>query len=155
MRWHYRDPALLWLFVPAYALHLVEEFWGGFPQWIARVAGEPLPPAAFLSINAAAMAVLVLAIRAATSSERAGWLAVAIGTAAGTNAIAHLGGSMLTGIYSPGLLTGIVIYVPLSLLTLTRAVRQAPPTAFGRGVAVGIVVNVVVFIVASATARLT
>jgi len=42
VRWHYRDPALVWLFVGAYAAHLVEEFFGGFLEWFGLVAGRPL-----------------------------------------------------------------------------------------------------------------
>jgi hypothetical protein len=31
VRWHYRDAGLLWLFVPAYLVHLAEEWFAGFP----------------------------------------------------------------------------------------------------------------------------
>ena len=59
MRWHYRDPLLVWLFIPAYALHVLEEWIGGFPEWVAFFAGAPLPRSAFALINAAAMFLMI------------------------------------------------------------------------------------------------
>jgi hypothetical protein len=35
MRWHYRDPLLAWLLPLSYALHILEEWFGGFPEWMA------------------------------------------------------------------------------------------------------------------------
>jgi hypothetical protein len=154
VRWQYRDPALLWLFALAYAAHLTEEVLAGFPRWLALVTGEPLPMTAFVAINAAGMAIVVWAIRAATTREQAGWAGIAVAAAAGVNALAHLAGSLLTAEYSPGLFTGVVLYVPLSFLTLTRAFQQAPPRAFATGLATGAAANVVVFLVASSIARL-
>src|SRR5687767_7961950 len=80
MRWHYRDPGLLWPFVPAYLIHVAEEWFAGFPLWLEQIVGRPVPGAAFLLINAVALAMLIAAIRAATRAERSGWLAVAIAT---------------------------------------------------------------------------
>jgi hypothetical protein len=148
MRWHYRDPALLWLFVPAYAAHLLEEYFAAFRRWVALVAGGELPLSVFVAINAVGMTFLLLAIRAAVKRERAGWAAVAVATIAGVNGLAHAGGTIATGVYAPGLVTGIVFYVPLALLTLTRAVHQAEPGQVARGVAIGVVVHVLVAVAA-------
>jgi hypothetical protein len=152
MRWHYRDPLLLWLFVPAYLAHLAEEWWAGpgFPAWIAAFAGRPLPGAAFIAINATALVLLVAGIRAATRRESAGWIAVAIATVVSLNAVLHLLGSLAAGSYSPGMVTGIVIYVPLGLLTLLRASHQQSPPAFARGALAGIVIHAVVILAALA-----
>jgi uncharacterized protein with HXXEE motif len=150
VRWHYRDAGLLWLFVPAYGVHLVEEWLGGFPAWIATVVGRPLPGTAFLIINAVAMVLVVIGIRAAVSAERYGWIGVAIATVFLINTVSHLAGSLVTGTYSPGLLSAVILYVPLALLTLTRAVDQAPRDHVLRGAIVGAVIHFIVFIVAFA-----
>ncbi len=153
MRWHYRDPLLLWLFVPAYLAHLAEEWWAGFPEWIAVFARRPLPAAAFVAINAVALVVLIAAVRATTHRESNGWMAVAIATVFTLNALLHLLGSLASASYSPGMLTGVVIYVPLGLLTLLRAWHQQPPSEFARGAAAGVAVHAVVVIVAFAATR--
>ncbi len=76
MRWHYRDAGLLWPFVPAYMIHVAEEWFAGFPQWLGQIVGRPLPGSAFLLINAVALAMMIAAIRAATRAEHNGWIGV-------------------------------------------------------------------------------
>lgn len=154
MRWHYRDPALVWLFVPAYLCHVAEEYFGGFTAWIGTVIGRPLPLSAFLLINAVALVVMVAAIRAATQHERHGWMAIAVATVLLVNAVLHLLGSMATGTYSPGLITGVVVYVPLAQLALVRAWHQAPAPLFRRGLVAGFVVHALVFVAAATATRL-
>jgi Protein of unknown function with HXXEE motif len=148
VRWHYRDPGLLWLFVPAYVAHIAEEWSGGFPQWIARVAGQPISPSAFFIINGIALVLLAVGIRAATRSEQSGWIAVAVATIALVNTLAHAAGAALTRSYSPGLISAIVLYVPLGLLALIRAVDQAPRSQLARGVVAGLVIHALVFVIA-------
>jgi hypothetical protein len=155
MRLHYRDPPLLWLFVPAYLAHLSEEVLAGpgFAAWIARVIGGPLPMTAFLTINAAALAALIAGVRAAVRREEAGWAAVAIATIAVTNAVAHLLGSAVTRAYSPGLVTGVVLYLPLGSIALLRAGYQAKGRTFRLGVASGLLLHALVFAVVFASTR--
>lgn len=153
VRWHYRDRGLLWLFIPAYGIHVAEEWFAHFPVWIGRVVGGALPAAAFFAINGVAMALAIIGVRAAVSREDRGWIAVAIATIALVNTLAHLGGSLLTSSYSPGLISAIVLYVPLGLLTMVRAGEQAEGRQVTQGVAAGVVIHALVFVVAGALAR--
>ena len=153
MRWHYRDEALLRLFVPAYVIHVAEEWFGGFTTWIEQVAGGPMSDAVFLVVNAAAMMLLVIGVRAAARADSHGWVAVAIATIALINTAAHAAGAALTQSYSPGLVSAVVLFAPLGSLTMTRALDQAPRGTIARGVIVGIVLHTVVFVVAFASTR--
>ena len=152
MRWHYRDPLLVWLLPSSYALHIAEEWFGGFPEWIARVVGAPLPRAGFMVINTIAMAVMIAATAATARRESNGWMGIAIATVLLVNGIAHLGGSLLTRTYSPGLVTGVVLYLPIASLVLLRAWPQATTPMFARGIAAGVVIHVVVFLLAAVMA---
>jgi hypothetical protein len=152
MRWQYRDPALVWLFVGAFALHIVEEWFGGFLEWFTFVAGRPLSANAFMAINGAGLALMTLAARAATGRESRGWLAIGIATAVLVNGAAHLLASLATGRYAPGLVTGVVLYIPLAQLLLLRAWHQAPEPIFWRGVLAGIVAHALVTFTAVAVA---
>ena len=152
-RWHYRDAGLLWLFLPAYLIHLAEEWFGGFPQWVAIIAGGPVPSAAFLIINGVAIVLLVVGIRSATSKEESGWIAVAVAAIALINTVSHASGSILTGTYSPGLISAAVLYVPLGSLVIVRALHQAPSATLTRGVIVGVVLHAFVFVAAFASTR--
>jgi hypothetical protein len=151
VRWHYRDPLLVWLLPAAYACHLGEEWFGGFPEWMARVIGSALPRPAFIAINAIAFGLMVLASRAATRREANGWMGIAIATILLINGVAHLLGSLATAAYSPGLFTGIVLYLPLGSLVLLRAWAQAQEDQFGTGVLAGIALHVLVVVIAYAS----
>jgi hypothetical protein len=153
VRWHYRDPLLVWLFIPAYAAHILEEWIGGFPEWLAVITGSPLPRPAFIVINALALLVMIVAGYAATRTESRGWMAVAIATATFLNGTLHILGSLATGSYSPGLFTGFVLYLPLSQLTLMRAWSQAVNGLFGLGVLAGLAFHATVMLVAFTIAR--
>jgi hypothetical protein len=144
MRWHYRDALLVWLMPIAYALHIVEEWYGGFPEWFALVIGSPLPRESFIAINAAAFAAMLAAAHAATRKETNGWMAVAIATILLVNGVAHIAGTLVTRSYSAGLFTSIVLYLPIAQLVLFRAWSQAEGPAFGRGVAAGVALHAIV-----------
>jgi hypothetical protein len=148
MRWHYRDRLLVWLLPLAYACHILEEWFGGFPEWLAVIAGSPLPRAAFVVINGVAIALMILAARAATQRESHGWMAIAIATILLVNGIAHILGSLVTGTYSPGLFTGVILYLPLAQLVLLRAWSQAGKGMFGSGVAAGLALHALVVVIA-------
>lgn len=154
VRWHYRDAGLLWLFVPAYVVHVVEEWVGGFPQWIATVAGRPLPASAFFIINGVALVLLVIGVRAASRAEKYGWIAVAVATIVLVNTIAHAAGTALTGAYSPGLISAVVLYVPLGSLTVIRALAQAAVAQLTRGIVTGLLIHAMVFLLAFTLARI-
>ncbi len=154
MRWHYRDPGLLWPFVPAYMIHVAEEWFAGFPLWLEQIVGRPLPGSAFLLINAVALAMMIAAIRAATRAEDNGWIAVAIATIVLVNTAAHAAGAAMTQSYAPGLVSAVVLYVPLGSLAMIRAFDHAPRDQVRRGIIAGILVHAAVFIVAFLSTRM-
>ena len=153
MRWQYRDAGLLWPFVPAYAIHVAEEWFGGFMTWVAQVAGSAMSDTGFLAINAVAMLLLVAAVRAASRADSHGWMAVAIATVFLINTVTHVAGAVLTRSYAPGLISAVVLYVPLGSLTMIRAFDQAPRAAIARGMIVGAVLHALVFVIAVAATR--
>ena len=150
MRWHYRDPMLVWLFPLAYALHVMEEWLGGFPEWLALITGDGISRQTFVAINTIAFAAMLVAVRAATKREEHGWLAIAIATLTLVNGLLHILGTLFTGTYSPGLVTGIILYLPLGQLALLRAWHQADRRLVVRGIVVGLAAHAAVSITAAA-----
>ena len=148
MRWHYRDPQLVWLLPLSYAAHILEEWFGGFPEWMALVIGSPLPRTAFIIINSVAMILMVLATRATTRRESNGWMGIAIATLLLVNGLLHVLGSLVTSSYSPGLFTGVVLYLPICQLVLMRAWAQADEAMFRQGVVAGLVLHALVIAIA-------
>ena len=152
-RWQYNDPLPAWLLVAAYAAHIVEEWFGGFPEWLAAVTGAPLPRRAFVSINAVALLVVIVGTRVAMRSDSRAWIAIAVAAALFGNALLHILGSVVTGTYSPGLFTSVILYVPLGGLSLLRASEQAPRSGFARGVVAGLAAHAAVSLLAFALTR--
>lgn len=153
MRWHYRDPLLAWLFPVAYGCHVLEEWFGGFPEWFAAIRGVPLPSDAFILINAVALIVMIGATYRTIRDERHGWMGIGVATVVEVNALLHVLASISTGTYSPGLFTSVVLYMPLGQLTLLRAWGQATRSQFGVGVLAGCAAHAFVSAIALLTVR--
>ena len=104
-------------------------------------------------VNVAGMVLLPAAVRRATHDERAGWMAIAIATIAVLNGMVHLMGTLVTGRYSPGLISGVVLYLPLGALALLRAAYQADPGTMSPGIWAGVAVHLGVFATAFLLSR--
>ena len=152
-RWQYNDPALAWLLVAAYGAHILEEWFGGFPAWLALIAGAALPEDAFLAINAVALVIVSAGTRVATRDDSRAWIAIAVAAVLFINGLLHTLGSVVTGTYSPGLFTSVVMYLPIAGLALLRAWDQAPHGWFARGVLVGLGAHAGVSLLAFAIAQ--
>ena len=50
---------LIWIMPAAFALHIVEEYRGGFPAWVTHVLGGSFNDLAFAFNNAAFLAIMV------------------------------------------------------------------------------------------------
>ena len=144
---------LVWLLPLAYACHLVEEWLGGFRLWIAAVAGAPMPAAAFVAINTVGFVLFLAAARRTTQRESSGWIGVAMATILLVNGMLHVVGTLVAGSYSPGLITSVILYLPLSQLLLLRAWYQADRALLGRGILTGIALHALVGLVVFAVAR--
>ena len=151
----HRDPALLWLIVFAYAVHIGEEWVMGFPQWVARIIDRPMPGTAFLVINALAWLTMAWAVASAIKDESRDWLGIGVATIVVINAGSHVLGVAVTGAYAPGVVTALLLYVPLGGLVLLRARSQADPAQLRRGLIGGFLVHAGVFLLAYATSRLS
>lgn len=112
---------LAWSLAGAAALHIFEEFVfpGGFKAWWQAyrpdVAGS-VSNRFLVFINAllvvAAIAVAV-AVQAPRGNGVAAWLTLA--ALLFSNALFHLRGAIQSKRYSPGMITGIVLYIPIAI----------------------------------------
>ncbi|MEZ4416068.1 MAG: HXXEE domain-containing protein [Gemmatimonadota bacterium] len=133
-----------------YALHILEEYRAGetFYGWISRVAGVQLGAAAFLAINRTAFVVLTLAVVLANVVPGLEWMIAALGSVITINALLHGSLSILTASYSPGTVTGVLLWLPLGLFILRRAWTALPRRTFWPAVAVGVLLHAMVTLTA-------
>jgi hypothetical protein len=115
------------LYPLATVLHIVEA-WPAFPRWARRFASPLYDDREYLRIHVAAVAIAVLAALAVRAFPAA-WIvftffAFVFGPGIFWNALFHAWGSVISGRYCPGVLTGLMVYLPLSFLVAGLAVRD-------------------------------
>jgi uncharacterized protein with HXXEE motif len=151
-----RRTSLRWwpLLLPcAYLLHLAEEWWGGegFVLWTARAAlGRQVSPTRFLVLNGIVWPLFAALTVAALRKPALAWFLTTFSTVVVVNAVLHALGSLATNSYSPGLLTGLLLYLPVGTYALVSGSRQLPPHTFALAVLGGILIHVLVAAIAFA-----
>ena len=143
----------LWLFPLTYLVHVAEEYGGGFYLWIARLTGGTLTAKQFLSLNLIFGVVMISAIALGFWSRAGAWLAGTFGTIVLINGSAHLLGSIITRSYSPGALSGVLLWIPLGVFALRQAWRQVPRSSFLFSVVAGVLLHGLVFLSALSQVR--
>lgn len=128
----------IWLFPLTYVVHIAEEYWGGFPAWASRFSSVSLAPNRFLQLNAYALTVMALCVVLVLTWRSMNFLLVGLGVAVVINVLAHALGCVVTRSYSPGVISAIFLWLPLSGFTLVRAWRNAGRSAFWVGIVVGV-----------------
>jgi hypothetical protein len=114
---------MYWWPLFAAVLHIVEEFVfpGGFADWDRRyrpaVRSSVTPGFHLVANTVLLLACLLLGFFGPSPRAVAAWLTLAALFLA--NAIYHLIGTYQTRSYSPGLVTGVLLYVPLALYGFT------------------------------------
>ena len=150
-----RTPARSWwlLLLPAsYLLHIGEELWGGegFAAWTSRITGAPMSETRFLVVNAVLWPLSAVLTTLGIRKARLAWLPVALATIVTVNAALHTLGTVVTGTYSPGLVTSLLLYFPIGGAALVHGRRAIPAESFRWGVIAGFVVHALVVVIAAA-----
>src|SRR4051812_24185542 len=140
-----------WLFPPACLLHVTEEYLGGGALQAAAGAnlkGVNLTAEQFLVVNGAAFLLLILAIILPRLFKFPDWMLVCLGTIILVNAVSHAVGTVATTKYNTGLITGLLIFLPLGLLTLIGLKAKMSTRRYLTAVAVGVAVHGVITLLA-------
>ena len=121
--------AFYWLPLACACLHVLEEFaWpGGFSAWYH--AYRPQAAASFSPRYALRINALMLAVLAALGAWGAGWnrgpsLWMAMAGLLAGNAVFHLLGAWRTRRYSPGMVTGACLYLPLCVFGVAHLLAR-------------------------------
>jgi hypothetical protein len=118
---------LLWAPLVAASLHMSEEFLlpGGFLAWYRGYRTDPsrINPRFLLIVNVVLLAVCCnIALLGPTPLGIAYWLAISALLC--SNGIWHAWASYKSRTYSPGVVTGIAVYVPLAIFGYSHFVRS-------------------------------
>jgi hypothetical protein len=140
----------LWLLPATYLIHLGEEVWGGegYAAWISRLSNSPFPRSTLLLLNLLLLAGMVLILVEALRRGALRWAVVAMGAAILGNSLLHLVASLATRTYSPGLVTGTLLWLPLGIYAAGRGFARCEKRELWLGLAIGLVATVLISIVA-------
>jgi hypothetical protein len=109
-----------------FIMHVAEEA-PGFVAWFNSLVTPDITPRLFLSVNATGLLItLVVASLVATSRDTLVCIvAVAwVGFLMLANGLLHVVGTLVHLRYAPGVITGSLLYLPLSVLFMKAVVRE-------------------------------
>ncbi len=123
-------PLLAWSLVLAASIHIIEEFAfpGGFKTWWCAYKPEIAASVSnrfLIIINTVLIlfgVIVALAVQAPRGNGVAAWLALA--ALLFSNAIFHIIGAVQTKRYSPGMISGIILYIPLAIYGFAHFLRS-------------------------------
>jgi hypothetical protein len=147
-----QSPPPWWLLLlPAsFLVHIAEEWWAGegFPAWAARVAGSPISPLRYLLINGVAWPLFALLTVLGILRPRWAWFPTAFATMVVINAGLHALGTLATRAYSPGLASGLLLYLPIGFAALSHGRRVLDPNTYAVAVLAGFLLHGAVIVLA-------
>jgi hypothetical protein len=154
-----RDKAvnlLSWLLPLTYLIHIAEEYWGGegYPAYIYRVRGVYLAPSRFLVAQAIGFGLVVLAVILARQFTFPTMMLVILSTTVMGNALTHTVSALPTLSYNPGLLSSLLIWLPLGIFVLVRFKREVSPQRYWLAIAIGVGINVAIGVITMRGGRL-
>jgi hypothetical protein len=136
-------PLAVILLPVAVALHIAEEWFGGFIDWARLVMEVNIEAEQFLAINTIGLVLFVIGCASAYREPRAAWIGVSLAALVGVNAIVHTVLSVAVGEYSPGTITGLLLYVPMSVIIIRWAATHLSRGVVGGAILFGIGIHAV------------
>lgn len=132
-----------WLFPLTYIIHIGEEFYGGegYPAYLKRLRSVEMSSTKFLVGQAIGLALIVLGILIARRLSFPRQLLVILGTVVLTNGLTHLVTSSYYREYGPGLISGVLIWIPFGLATLVHFKNSIRPGRYWLYIGIGVAIN--------------
>jgi len=114
--------AWVWLFPITYVIHVTEEYWAGegFLHWLTRVARVAIPATEFAVLMAIGLVAMMAGVWLVPKRFQP-QLALVLASFAAINTLVHVAGTLLTGSYSPGLISALTLWVPLAAVAIGRS----------------------------------
>ena len=131
-----------WLFPATSLVHFADELFaaGGFYTWVARIGGARISMTRFASASLFALVSITVASWAVRKG-RYDWLLFTLAATIFTNALSHAVSSLATHSYSPGTISGLILWLPLGGVILYHGGAQKRRAVWYFGLFLGTVVN--------------
>jgi hypothetical protein len=135
-----------WLFPITYILHIAEEYFlgGGYSEYLYKLRGVHLSETRFLVSQAIGIILMAIGLVIARRLGFLRMMLVILGAVVLVNGITHTATSLTYSAYGPGLLTSLLIWLPLGVATLIRFHGLVKPKKYWIAVLIGIAINGVI-----------
>jgi uncharacterized membrane protein HdeD (DUF308 family) len=146
----------LWLFPATYLIHIAEEYWGGegYSAYLFRLRGVYLSPTRFLVVQSLGLVLIVAGVILSQQFRFPRFMLTMLGALVLSNGITHTVTAFRHGGYGPGLLTSMLIWIPLGLVTLLRLPAHMSTVRYVAGVTIGFAINGLVALITLRGGRL-
>ena len=128
--------------------HQLEEYFGQFPQWYSNLLNAQLSNRDFILINSIGLFVFTVDSILYFFNKN-NMILVGLGTLVFVNGCVHFLASLFTLSYSPGTITGVVLFIPLGTVIYKKILPMLRPGEKVVAIAIGILVLVMVSTIAS------
>ena len=127
-------------FAPVYFVHLLDErFWGiGTANWATTHTPFYFTNYAWLWVNVPSMLLLALVVVLIARRRVPEWAVVALSVHLVLHSVTRIFGTLIFASVSPGVISGVVICLPLAFWCLARGYRQLPKPDLRMGMIAGV-----------------
>jgi dolichyl-phosphate-mannose--protein O-mannosyl transferase len=145
-----------WLFPLTYLVHIAEEYWGGegYAAYIMRVRGVVLTNERFLFAQGLGIILMAAGILLARRFNFSNMMLIIMASMVLVNGLTHTMTSVSSRTYGPGLLSSLLIWIPFSIFCLVNFRKHMSRKRYLIATAIGLGVNVLVFVITMRGARL-
>lgn len=141
---------IAWLLSVAYLIHLSDECFSGmgFHNWFSKIFDVNLSLNDFIIINSSGFLATVIIAILYHFGKINNFIITALCFLFFINGIIHLASSIMTSTYSPGIISGTVIYMPIGFLVFKNIFPLLPEKQRVPAIAAGIIIQVAVALIA-------
>src|SRR5262249_43062335 len=146
----------MWLFPVTYLIHLAEEFWGGegYSAYLYRLRGVQLSPARFLIFQSLGLILLTVGVVLSRHFKWPRFMLALMGALVLANGLTHTITAIRDRRYGPGLVTCVLIWIPLGLVTLMMLPAQMETSRYIIAASIGFGIQGIVALIAIRGGRL-
>ncbi len=141
---------MIWCLPAVFAPHIAEEYVGGFPGWATHVLGGSFNYVLFDINNAVFMAILLgLTAWVSLKPSKPG-IFLLLAWSSGNifwDFLVHLSTTVALDRYSPGLLTAVLLYFPVSYFVGRAALRDKAIGVMGLACAYAVGLALIAFVI--------
>lgn len=142
---------LIWpgLFPTTYLLHLIEEYFGGegHAANLSRTRGITFSSVRFLLLTSLGLLLMILGLILAYRFDFPQMMLVILGTTVLLNGLSHVITSLATYSYNPGLITGMLVWIPLGAITLVQLTGRMSGIRYLIAVSIGAAIQAVALLI--------